>query len=108
MVYVGRRSLSFEEATVLRDQIAAEYDRELVAIEGFGEGFRVVVASKQTSRQMVRVITIEQARDYLKLVRCWAQMPEPNENSLQEAPEEPVRSRIPEGTKEPVFGPSAS
>ncbi len=107
---MGKRSLSFYEAEVLRDQIAAEYNPELVAIEGFGEGFRVVVASKQTSRPMVRVITIEQARDYLKLVRHWAQMPEPNEdeNGLLEASEEPEGLGIVGSPKEPVLGPSAS
>ncbi len=100
---MGRRALTWEEAVVLRDRIEVEYDRELAAIETYGDGFIVVVASKQASRPMARVITIDQARDYLKMVRHWAQMPEPNETGLEEASEEPEVSQEPEAVREPVF-----
>ncbi len=101
--FVGRRSLTWEESVALRDQIEAEYDRELVTIETYGAGFIVVVASKQASRPMERVTTIEAARDYLKLVRHWAQMPEPDETGLEEASKDLEGSEVPEAVREPVF-----
>jgi hypothetical protein len=99
----GRRWLSFEDAVTLRDRIrdGLQYPDGLLAVEQAwrGEdggtvtllsGFRVVIAPTDATRPMDRVITLEDAKDALRLIRAWER-----EMGIAGEPEEPEVSREP-------------